>query len=115
MTNDWERSFGLSLGVRSIYFTPIWPSLKWISVIVAPGLGLWAYDNFTATPVRPLAVPPPSVAVAAPVQANVADRTDLTGQFSAVNQVVLRAQVSPPLPGGDLNPVSGSLFHYFPR
>jgi membrane fusion protein, multidrug efflux system len=28
------------------------------------------------------------------VQANVADRTDPTGQFSAVNQVVLRAQVS---------------------
>src|SRR3984893_8580127 len=57
------------------------------AVIVAAGLGLWAYDDFTATPVRP-------AAVATPVQANVADRTDLTGQFSAVNQVVLRAQVS---------------------
>jgi RND family efflux transporter MFP subunit len=64
------------------------------AVIVAAGLGLWAYDNFTATPVRPAVVPPPSVAVATPVQANVAARTDLTGQFSAVNQVVLRAQVS---------------------
>jgi len=64
------------------------------AVIVTAGLGLWAYANFTATPVRPSVVPPPSVAVATPVQANVADRTDLTGQFSAVNQVVLRAQVS---------------------
>jgi RND family efflux transporter MFP subunit len=64
------------------------------AVIVAAGLGLWAYANFTATPVRPAVVPPPSVAVTTPVQANVADRTDLTGQFSAVNQVVLRAQVS---------------------
>jgi len=50
--------------------------------------------NFTATPIRPAVVPPPSVAVAMPVQANVADWTDLTGQFSAVNQVMLRAQVS---------------------
>ena len=64
------------------------------AVIGAAGLGLWAYSNFTATPVRPAVVPPPSVAVAMPVQANVADWTDLTGQFSAVNQVVLRAQVS---------------------
>jgi RND family efflux transporter MFP subunit len=64
------------------------------AVIVTAGLGLWAYANFTATPVTPSVVPPPSVEVATPVQANVADRTDLTGQFSAVNQVVLRAQVS---------------------
>src|SRR5258707_9844148 len=64
------------------------------TVIGAAGLGLWAYSNFTATPVRPAVLPPPSVAVAMPVQANVADWTDLTGQFSAVNQVVLRAQVS---------------------
>ena len=64
------------------------------AVIGAACLGLWAYSNFTRTPVRPAAVPPPSVAVAMPVQANVADWTDLTGQFSAVNQVVLRAQVS---------------------
>ncbi len=64
------------------------------AVIGAAGLGLWAYSNFTATPARPAVVPPPSVAVAIPVQTNVADWTDLTGQFSAVNQVVLRAQVS---------------------
>jgi multidrug efflux system membrane fusion protein len=64
------------------------------AVIGAAGFGLWAYSNFTAKPVRPAVVVPPSVAVAMPVQANVADWTDLTGQFSAVNQVVLRAQVS---------------------
>src|SRR5260370_18146698 len=64
------------------------------AVIAAAGLGLWAYSNFTATAVRAGVLPPPGVAVAMPVQANVADWTDLTGQFSAVNQVVLRAQVS---------------------
>ena len=64
------------------------------AVVGAAGLGLWAYSNFTRTPVRPAVIPPPSVAVAMPMQANVADSTDLTGQFSAVNQVVLRAQVS---------------------
>src|SRR5258707_10030036 len=64
------------------------------AVIGAAGLGLWAYSNFTATPARSAVVPPPSVAVAMPVQANVADWTGLTGQFSAVDQVVLRAQGS---------------------
>jgi len=64
------------------------------TLIAAAGLGLWAYDSVTAPPAVSAAVPPPSVVVALPVQVNVADRTDLTGQFSAVNQVVLRAQVS---------------------
>lgn len=60
----------------------------------AAGLGFWAYDSLTTAPAVAAALSPPSVVVAAPVQANVANRTDLTGQFSAVNQVVLRAQVS---------------------
>jgi RND family efflux transporter MFP subunit len=64
------------------------------ALIVVAGLGLWAYDHFSAAPAKRVAPPPTSVVVAAPVQANVANRTDLTGQFSAVNQVVLLAQVS---------------------
>jgi len=64
------------------------------ALVVASGLGLWVYDSLTAAPAERAAPPPPSVVVAAPVQASIADRTDLTGQFSAVNQVVLRAQVS---------------------
>ncbi|MEA2911820.1 MAG: hypothetical protein QOJ15_3901 [Bradyrhizobium sp.] len=64
------------------------------ALIVAAGLGFWAYESLTTTPAVTAALSPPSVVVAAPVQANVANRTDLTGQFSAVNQVVLRAQVS---------------------
>src|SRR6266481_7372792 len=67
------------------------------------------HDNFTATPVRPAVVPPPSVAVAMPVQANVADWTDLTGQFSAVDKIELRAQV-----GGVLTEIhfkDGQLVH----
>jgi RND family efflux transporter MFP subunit len=37
---------------------------------------------------------PPVVTVALPLQKNIANRTELTGQFSAVNEVGLRAQVS---------------------
>src|SRR5260370_38473085 len=36
------------------------------AVIAAPGLGLWAYSNFTATPARPAVVPPPDAPVAVP-------------------------------------------------
>jgi RND family efflux transporter MFP subunit len=64
------------------------------ALIVAAGLGFWAYESLATAPAVAAALSPPSVVVAAPVQANVANRTDLTGQFSAVNQVVLRAQVS---------------------
>ncbi len=64
------------------------------ALIVAAGLGMWTYDSFTAPPVTAAALPPPSVVVSTPMQANVANRTDLTGQFSAVNRVMLRAQVS---------------------
>src|SRR5260370_4260645 len=49
------------------------------AVIVAAGLGLWAYDNFTATPVRPAGVPPPNLPAATPRQASVAHPTDHTG------------------------------------
>jgi multidrug efflux system membrane fusion protein len=64
------------------------------ALIAAAGLGFWVYDSLTTAPAVAAALSPPSVVVAAPVQANVANRTDLTGQFSAVNQVVLLAQVS---------------------
>ncbi len=64
------------------------------ALIVAAGLGFWAYDSLKTKPAVAAALSPPSVVVAAPVQAIVANRTDLTGQFSAINQVVLRAQVS---------------------
>jgi multidrug efflux system membrane fusion protein len=64
------------------------------ALIAAAGLGFRAYDSLTTAPAVAAALSPPSVVVAAPVQANVANRTDLTGQFSAVNQVVLLAQVS---------------------
>lgn len=64
------------------------------ALIAAAGLGFRAYDSLTTAPTMAAPLSPPSVVVAAPVQANVANRTDLTGQFSAVNQVVLLAQVS---------------------
>src|SRR5260370_37305708 len=61
------------------------------TVIGAAGLGLWAYSNFTATPVRPAVLPPPSVAVAKPVQANVAHWTGVTGPVPPGSPAVLRA------------------------
>jgi RND family efflux transporter MFP subunit len=69
------------------------------ALIAAAGLGFWTYDSLTTAPAVAAALSPPSVVVAAPVQANVANRTDLTGQFSAVNRVVLLAQVSGYLTG----------------
>jgi RND family efflux transporter MFP subunit len=64
------------------------------ALIAAAGLGFRACDSFTTAPAVAAALSPPSVVVAAPLEASVANRTDLTGQFSAVNQVVLLAQVS---------------------
>src|SRR3981189_1403708 len=59
------------------------------------GPGVWIFSAHMAMPER-RAVPqsPPVATVALPLRENVTNRTDLTGQFSAVNQVGLRAQVS---------------------
>jgi multidrug efflux system membrane fusion protein len=74
------------------------------------GIGLWAFDGRQAAP-GPVAAapPPPSVTVSMPLQRSLAQSTDFTGQFSAVNQVDLRAQV-----GGYLTEVhftDGQLVH----
>jgi multidrug efflux system membrane fusion protein len=57
--------------------------------------GAWSLNAHMAMP-KQGAVPlsPPVVTVALPLRENITDRTELTGQFSAVNQVGLRAQVS---------------------
>src|SRR5260221_12069121 len=55
------------------------------TLIAATGLGLWAYDSFTAPPAVSAAVPPPNGVGAAPGQANVAKRTGLYRPFSAAD------------------------------
>src|SRR5258708_6923617 len=59
------------------------------------GTGVWSFSAHVAMPERGTVPPPTPVAtVALPLRENVTNRTELTGQFSAVNQVELRAQVS---------------------
>jgi multidrug efflux system membrane fusion protein len=59
------------------------------------GAGVWSVSAHMAMPDRGTVPPsPPIVTVALPLRENVTSRTELTGQFSAVNQVGLRAQVS---------------------
>lgn len=62
---------------------------------ILAGAGVWGLSAHTAMPEQGTVPPsPPVVTVALPLRENVTNRTELTGQFSAVNQVGLRAQVS---------------------
>src|SRR5882757_8450119 len=62
---------------------------------ILAGAGVWSLSAHTAMPEQGTVPPsPPVVTVALPLRENVTNRTELTGQFSAVNQVGLRAQVS---------------------
>src|SRR5882724_1447371 len=62
---------------------------------VIVGTGVWSFSAHMAMPERGTVPPSPPVAtVALPLRENVTNRTELTGQFSSVNQVGLRAQVS---------------------
>ncbi len=59
------------------------------------GAGLWAWSGRgSGTAPVAMAPPPAPVTVSPPLQRSVAQSTDFTGQFSAVDQVDLRAQVS---------------------
>ncbi len=57
------------------------------------GAGL-AWHGRGPGPAPVVAAPPPPVTVSPPLQRSIAQSTDFTGQFSAVDQVDLRAQVS---------------------
>src|ERR1700682_5933679 len=59
------------------------------------GTGVWSFSANMAMPERgTVPLSPPVATVALPLRENVTNRTELTGQFSAENQVGLRAQVS---------------------
>ena len=64
-----------------------------LTLVAAAGGGYWAVTRPTAAP-SPAAPPRPTVTVSMPLQRDVARTTDFTGQFSAVDQVNLHAQVS---------------------
>ncbi|MGI4976772.1 MAG: biotin/lipoyl-binding protein, partial [Janthinobacterium lividum] len=70
------------------------PALAVAVLLLAGGGGVWALRQGQATPsALPAAPPPPVVTVAAPLARSVARTLDFTGQFSAVDEVELRAQV----------------------
>src|SRR6266849_2935226 len=63
--------------------------------VILVGAGVWSFGARMMTPGQGIVPPPlPVVTVAFPLRENITNRTELTGQFSAVNQVGLRAQVS---------------------
>ncbi len=63
--------------------------------VILVGAGVWSFGARMMMPGQGIVPPPlPVVTVAFPLRENITNRTELTGQFSAVNQVGLRAQVS---------------------
>ena len=63
-------------------------------LLAVAGGGYWSITQQQASP-APVAAPPrPTVTVSPPLRRDVAQTTDFTGQFSAVDHVDLRAQVS---------------------
>ncbi len=78
-------------------------------VLAAAGGGIWAY-GFRGPATAPAAPPPPpAVTVSPPLQRSLAQTTEFTGQFSAVDQVDLRAQVSGYLT--EIHVADGQLVH----
>jgi len=74
----------------------LWVGLSAAAVLLAVGGGALGVNHFgqSAATAAPAAPPPPPVTVSAPLQRRVAGSTTFTGQFSAVNFVEIRAQVS---------------------
>ena len=66
-----------------------------LALLACAAVAYWAFTQHGAAPAPASAAPPPlAVTVSRPVRRNVAEVTDFTGQFSAVDRVDLRAQVS---------------------
>jgi multidrug efflux system membrane fusion protein len=64
-------------------------------ILIGAGGVLWAFGRTILAPVQIASVPPAmAVTTMLPLQETVTRQTELTGQFSAVNQVTLLAQVS---------------------
>ena len=81
-----------------------------LALLAAAGGGYWAFHGRSAAPTAAAAPPPPpAVTVSPPLQRSLAQSTEFTGQFSAVDQVDLRAQVSGYLT--EIHVADGQLVH----
>ncbi len=66
-----------------------------VVLLALAGGAFWVVNGRGGSPAPAVgAPPPPAVTVSPPLQRNLAQTTDFTGQFSAIDQVDLRAQVS---------------------
>jgi len=82
-----------------------------LALLAAAGGGYWAiHGRSTAPTATAAAPPPPAVTVSPPLQRSLAQSTEFTGQFSAVDQVDLRAQVSGYLT--EIHVADGQLVHH---
>jgi len=85
--------------------------LSAIALLLAVGGGLAGFNRLrdSGTTAAAAAPPPPPVTVSAPLRRNVAASTTFTGQFSAVDHVEIRAQVSGYLT--EIHFVDGQIVH----
>lgn len=91
---DLRDAQGLPRGSTGLRTRRNWYVAAAVGAILV-GTGVWSFSPHMAMPERRTVPPSPPVAtVALPLRENVTNRTELTGQFSAVNQLGLRAQVS---------------------
>lgn len=82
-----------------------------LALLAAAGGGYWALHARSTAPTAAAAPPPPpAVTVSPPLQRSLAQSTEFTGQFSAVDQVDLRAQVSGYLT--EIHVADGQLVHH---
>ena len=87
-----------------------WSTVGFLALMAAAGGGYWAVHRHGAAPaVAAAPPPPPAVTVSPPLRRNLAQSTEFTGQFSAVDQVDLRAQVSGYL--AEIHVADGQLVH----
>lgn len=80
-----------------------------LALLAAAGGGWWAVKGHSTAPMVAAAPLPPAVTVSPPLKRSLAQWTEFTGQFSAVDQVDLRAQVSGYL--AEIHVADGQLVH----
>jgi RND family efflux transporter MFP subunit len=88
-----DASSRADAGVQSSYRPKVKTLAGMAIAALIVGGGLWSASNLSAKPSAGTAAPPPDVAVSAPLQRDLDNRMEFEGQFSALNQVELRAQV----------------------
>ncbi len=80
-----------------------------VALLAVAGGGYWAYNSRSPAPAPAGPPPPAAVTTSPPLQRSLALTTEFTGQFTAVDQVDLRAQVSGYLT--EIHVTDGQLVH----